>query len=631
MGSSGFEAGRKTENLRFFFANTEPVARGRMPHASAAPRGLQSGAMHPAHPALRSAVALVFVASIGAVYWLDRRPTSTVPHAELGFAFTEVAARAGIQFQHEKVALDPKLANVEPHVAGMGAAVAVADFDSDGWPDLYATTSRFGARNALFQNRRDGTFEDVAAAAGVADVNRPEFGSSMGSLFADIDNDGDPDLLIYKWGYPQLFRNEGDRTFRDITESAGLKRWLNSNGAVFFDYDRDGLLDLYLAGYFRDDLVLWDLKTTRIMQESFEFANNGGHNYLFRNVGGGRFEDVTARAGVDSTRWTLACASADFDDNGWADLYLANDYSSEELFLNQGDGTFRREDEAGLDVGGSKSGMSVALGDFTNEGRVGVYVTNISRSGYLFQGNNLRVNRLGEAGTLDDIAEGQVADCGWSWGAQFADFDNDGWTDLFVANGFISNDPKRDYWYGMSKVAGGLGSLAEDAATWDPIGDRSLSGFERSRVLKNRAGQGFQDVAEQAGVTDLYDGRAVACADLWNRGTVDVVVANQLGPLLVYRNEVAAGRGFVSVELVGSKSNRGAVGASVTVRHSGRPQMQVVTAGTGFCSQNDWRLHFGLGAARAADAVEIRWPSGATETLRDVAAGSWLRIEESSP
>jgi hypothetical protein len=496
--------------------------------------------------------------------------------------------------------------------------------------DVYATTSAHGAPNALFRNRGDGTFEDVAARAGLADLNRDGEGCSMGSVWADVDDDGDADVFVYKWGRSQLFRNEGSLRFRDVTEDAGLGAWRNASAATWLDYDRDGRLDLYVCGYFRDDVDLWHLETTRIMQESFEFARNGGHNRLFRNLGDGRFEDVTERTGCDSTRWTYACVAADFDDDGWPDLYLANDYGPEELFLNRGGERFELQHGVGLDEK-SKSGMCVALGDFTNQGRPAVYVTNISEKGFLFQGNNLRISYLAERGRFLDKGDQStvIADCGWAWGAQFADFDADGWQDLFVANGFISADPEESYWYDMSKVAGGLGGIFEDAAAWPRIGTRSLSGYQRSRVLHNRGGRGATEVGELVGVTDLLDGRAVAVADLANRGRLDVLVANQGGPLLLYRNERGgAGAHWLGIELVGMRGNRDAIGARVVVESGASRQVQFRASFVGFASQNDPRLFFGLGEREAADRVTVRWPSGVEQDLGALAAGRYHRVVE---
>lgn len=562
----------------------------------------------------RGVVAALFVAAVVGAGLLGRRADTAVPAtAELGFRLEESARSAGIDFVHEPPTLDPKLDNIAPHVAGVGASVAVTDFDRDGWSDLYFTSSRFGSPNALYRNRGDGTFEEVGAAAGLAALNREGDGVSMGSVWGDVDNDGFEDVFVYRWGNQRLLRNRGDGTFEDVTERAGLLRWMNSNAAVWLDSDRDGWLDLYVAGYFREEVDFWNLASTRIMQNSFEFATNGGTNRLFRNRGDGTFEEVTERAGVGSTRWTLAVASADFDGDGWPDLYLANDYGPEELFLNRGDGTFELATRAGMSDD-SKSGMSVSLGDVHNRGALDVFVTNISERGYLFQGNNLRINFLREAGEFQNVARGVVADAGWAWGAQFGDLDNDGRLDLFVTNGFISADREKDYWYGMSKVAGAQGAIFEDARNWPAIGEASLSGYERSRLLVRRDGE-FVDVAEAAGVTDRYDGRAVAFADLWNRGVLDVLVANQDGPALLYRNTVVEGRHWIQFRLEGRLSNRSAIGAEVTVEFGDARQRQVVSGGMGFASQNQRRLHFGLGAAEAVERVQIRWPSGIEQTI----------------
>jgi hypothetical protein len=368
----------------------------------------------PAMSTRRFIVTAAFVAALVAVVILNARASGSVARAAETIHLSEVAHASGIDFVHQQATLDPKIANIAPHVGALGACVSVADVNNDGWPDLYFTTSRFGAPNALYLNQKDGTFRDIAADAGVALVNRPGEGVSMGAVWGDYDNDGYEDLLVYKWGYLQLFHNLGNGRFEDVTEQAGLKRWMNSNGAVWFDFDRDGLLDLYVTGYFRSDIDFWHLKSTRIMQQSWEFASNGGKNLLFKNLGNGHFKDVTDSLGVGSTRWTLAAAAADFNDDGWPDLYLANDYGPEELFLNHEGKRFELA-RAGLEDD-SKSGMAVALGDVYNRGRLDAFVTNISERGFLFQGNNLRINFLRELGRFDEVATGVVADAGWAWG-----------------------------------------------------------------------------------------------------------------------------------------------------------------------------------------------------------------------
>lgn len=559
---------------------------------------------------------------------LDRGPSrSAADAAHPGFALRDETAAAGINFVHHRPTFDPKIAGVEPHVAALGASVSVTDFDSDGKPDLYFTNTRFGEPNALYRNKGDGTFEDVAAAAGLADLNRPGDGVSMGAVWGDFDNDGREDVLVYRYGYLALFKNIDGHRFEDITVNAGLRRWVNSNGAIWLDYDRDGLLDLYVTAYFRNDIDLWHLATTKIMHNSFEFATNGGKSLLFHNLGGGKFEDVTDKMGVgSSTRWTLAAASADFNGDGWPDIYRANDYGPEELYLNDHGRRFVLT-TAGLESE-SKSGMSVALGDAFNRGRLDAFITNISERGYLFQNNNLRVNEMPEARRFRNVAEGAIADAGWAWGAQFGDLNNDGANELFVANGFISADRTKNYWYAMSKIAGANGRFFEDAATWPAFGNASLSGYEPSRVYVNRGVAGWVDVAKSVGVTDLYDGRAVALADLSNRGAVDVIVANQNQPAVLYRDYPDSANHWIAFKLVGTRSNRSAIGAEVVLESGDLRQRRIVDGGSGFASQNDRRLHFGLGSREWVDRVVIYWPSGLKQVLPRPLVDSFVTVTE---
>jgi hypothetical protein len=551
--------------------------------------------------------------------------------ARHGFYFEEVSHAAGIDFVHQGPALDRRLDHIMPQVASMGAAVSIADFDRDGWPDLYVTNSGEGSQNALYRNLGDGTFRDVAAELGIADVNQPGTGVSMGTVWGDYDNDGYEDVFLYKWGRPELFHNERGKGFTRVTEPAGLPAWVNANTAVWFDYDSDGLLDLFIGGYYAEDIDLWHLETTRIMPESFEYAKNGGRKYLLHNLGDGSFEDVTARMGIDSRRWALAAAAADLRGTGRPDLFVANDYGVSELYLNEG----QRFREAGEETGvgfAPKSGMNVALGDIFNRGSFAVYVSNISEDGVLIQGNNLWVPQEGTAaGTLEYVnlaRELGVELGGWSFGAQFGDLNNDGALDLYLTNGYVSLDRDRNYWYDFSKVAGGNRAIIADASHWPPMEGRSLSGYQPKRVWVNDGAGKFVDVARMVGVSDTHDGRSVAFVDLWNRGVLDVVVANQRGPLLVYRNTVAPENQWIGFDLEGTASNRSAIGARVALYWNGQQQVQEVSGGSGFCSQNQRRLHFGLGGNPRLEKAEIRWPSGTVQTLEEPATGRVHTIKE---
>jgi enediyne biosynthesis protein E4 len=551
--------------------------------------------------------------------------------ARHGFYLEEVSHAAGIDFVHQGPTLDPKLARIMPEVASMGASVSIVDFDRDGWPDIYVTNSKQGSKNHLYRNMHDGTFKDVAEQMGVADVNRPGTGVSMGAVWGDYDNDGYDDLFLIKWGKPELFHNDRGHGFTRVSDQAGLPPWSNANTAVWFDYDGDGLLDLFVGGYYPEDVDLWHLKTTKMMPDSFEYAKNGGRKYLFHNLGGGRFDEVSAKLGIVSRRWALAAGAADLRGTGHQDLFIANDYGVSELYLNDG----KRFHEAGEQTGvgfAPKSGMNVAFGDIFNQGRYSVYVSNISEDGVLIQGNNLWVPKEGTSANdfkFENLARDLGVELGgWSFGAQFGDLNNDGTLDLFLTNGYVSLDRNRNYWYDFSKIAGGNSAIISDAKDWPAMDGRSLSGYQQKHVWINDGAGKFVDVAQAVGVTDTHDGRAVALADLWNNGALDVVVANQRGPLLVYKNIVAPENKWIEFALEGTKSNRSAIGAQVAVYWNGQEQIQEVSGGCGFAAQNDRRLHFGLGKNPQIEKVVIRWPSGKIQTLSGPAPDMIYKIKE---
>jgi enediyne biosynthesis protein E4 len=552
--------------------------------------------------------------------------------ARYGFCFQEVARAAGIEFTHRVPSLDPQLAHIMPMVASMGAAVSIVDVDRDGWQDIYVANSGEESRNRLYRNRGDGTFEDVAAAMGVADVNQAGTGVSMGAVWGDYDNDGYEDLFLYKWGRPELFRNEQGRRLVRVTADAGLPSWINANTAIWLDYDRDGRLDLFIGGYFAEHVNLWKLETTRIMPDSFEYAKNGGRKYLLRNRGDGSFEDVTEKLGIHSRRWALAATAADLRGTGYPDLFIANDYGVSELYFNDGGTRFR---EVGKQSGvgfAPKSGMNAAVGDVLNQGQFTIYVTNISEEGILLQGNNLWVPKAGTSGEhlqYENLAREMGVELGgWSFGAQFGDLNNDGSLDLYLTNGFVSADRDRSYWYDFSKVAGGNTAIISDAQNWPPMEGRSLSGYQQKRVWINDGTGQFFDVAQAVGITDTYDGRAVALADLWNRGALDAVVVNQQGPLLLYKNAVVPDHAWIAFDLEGRDSNRSAIGAQVRLFWNGHEHVQEVSGGSGFGAQNQRRVHFGLGKEPHIEKVMIRWPSGKVQTLTAPQIGQLHQVKE---
>ncbi|HEX4031046.1 MAG TPA: CRTAC1 family protein [Terracidiphilus sp.] len=557
-------------------------------------------------------------------------PDAQASLARYGFALREVSHAAGIDFVHQAPTLDPKLDGIMPEVASMGASVSIVDYNRDGWPDIYVTNSAIGSSNHLYRNNHDGTFTDVAEQMGIANVNQAGTGVSMGAVWGDYDNDGYEDLFLIKWGRPELFHNDQGHGFTRVSQQAGLPPWINANTAVWFDYDRDGKLDLFVGGYYPEDVNLWHLRNTHMMPNSFEYADNGGRKYLFHNLGNGRFEEVSAKVGINSRRWALACAAADLRGTGYPDLFVANDYGISELYLND-DGHFH---EAGKETGvgfAPKSGMNVSFGDIFDQGKLSIYVSNISEEGVLIQGNNLWVPQGGSTLKYDNLARDLGVELGgWSFGAQFGDLNNDGNLDLYLVNGYISLDRQRSYWYDFAKVAGGNSSIIGDAANWPAFNGRSLSGYQQKRLWLNDGEGRFIDVAQAVGATDTYDGRSVALADLWNTGALDVIVANERGPLLVYRNTVAPGNDWIEFSLEGTKSNRSAIGTQITLYWDGKEQLQQVSGGDGFASQNDRRVHFGLGKHPQIDKAMIRWPSGTIQTLDHLAPNRLYTVKEPS-
>jgi enediyne biosynthesis protein E4 len=532
-----------------------------------------------------------------------------------GFYLEPVDNRSlGIDFRHLCPELDPKLNNIAPQIASMGAAVSIVDFDNDGWNDIYFTNSRTGSLNALYRNLHNGKFENVAPQMGLADVNQKGTGVSMGAVWGDFDNDGFEDLFLYKWGKPELFHNVGGKGFVNVTEGSGLPAWVNANCAIWVDFDNDGVLDLFLGGYYDEHIDLSHITTTKIMPESFRYANNGGRKYLFKGLGNGKFKDVTAEYGLTSTKWVLAAGAADLNGDGFPELYVADDYNVDELYINEkGQHFAERGKQAGIG-NVPKSGMSVSFGDINNDGALGIYTTNITEPGVLIQGNNYwqpKNTGSGVAPFFVNLAQlSGIENAGWSYGAQFGDLNNDGFMDLYAANGFISGKKGTSYWYDYSKVTGGNSNIIGDAANWPDMQGKSQSGYQQNKVWLNNSNGLFEDVSGKVCPYITFDSRAVAMADLWNRGVLDVVVANQNNVPLIYRNHSQNNNHWIAIDLHGTVSNASAIGAKVELYWDGKKQMQIVSGGIGFSAQNQHRVHFGIGKSTTVDRVIIYWPSG---------------------
>jgi hypothetical protein len=589
-------------------------------------------------------VSVFFVGLLGAAAWLNIRHEQVDdgdPLERYGFFLKEVSRDVGINFRHESPKLDSRLDHIMPIIASMGAGVSVVDFDRSDRLSIYVVNSAIGSKNHLYRNKGDGTFEDVAEQMGIADLNKEGTGVCMGAVWGDFDNDGYEDLLVYKWGKCELYHNDKGKGFTLVKDS-GLPAWANINSAIWLDYNGDGKLDLFLAGYWDENIDLWNLSSTKIMPESFEFANNGGRKYLLRGDGTGKFKDVTDEAGIKSRRWTLGVAAGNLCGGKYPDLFLANDYGVSEVLANI-DGEKFVEVGKNCDVGKhAKSGMNASFGDVFNSGRFAVYVSNITEGNNLNQGNNLWVPRKGTTGLdlkFDNLAGSLGVENGsWSWGVQFADLNNDGLLDLYLTNGYISTAKGKDeYWYDYSKITGALKEIIIDAKNWPPMNGRSLGGDEHKCLWWNKGGK-FVDIARAVGVSDTYDGRAVVIGDFSNHGMLDVVVANQNGPLLFYRNKVAPDNQWVQFELEGDgvHSNRSAIGAQLRLYWTNagsdqkHQQLQQVSGGNGYASQNMRRLHFGLGKDAVVEKAEIVWPSGETQTIETPEVGKLHKIKESS-
>lgn len=553
--------------------------------------------------------------------------------AQHGFYLQEVSSKIGVHFIHKPPQLDPILDPIMKQMAPFGASVAIADFNSDGWLDIYLTNSCKGTENALYKNMRDGTFKNVAAEMGVAKLNTTKNGVSMGAVWGDYDNDGYPDLFVYRWGIPVLFHNNHGKGFTKVSQGkTDFPDWVNANTAIWFDYNDDGYLDLFLGGFYRPNIDLWHLETTKIMPNSFQFSNNGGRNYLFHNNGDGTFTEVAHKVGLTSHGWTLAAGAVDLNDDGYPELVVINDYGVDQLFINEHGKYFHNIGKRSGIGATSESGMSVSFGDVLNQGKLAMYISNISQPGVLVQGNDLWVPSTGKNEvelSYRNVAQTmEVMFGGWSWSAQFGDLNNDGFLDLYVANGYISGEKRSSYWYDYSLVTSGNRYIIEDTKNWPALNGRSLAGYQQNRIWLNDGAGHFYNVVDAVGDTLRLDSRAVAFADLWNRGVLDVIVANQGGPVQVFKNTVAKNHHWIQFLLIGSESNRSAIGAQVILYWNDQRQKQVVTAGIGFSSESQRRVHFGLGKSERVQKAVIYWPSGEKQVIKSPEVDNLHTIEE---
>jgi tetratricopeptide (TPR) repeat protein len=586
--------------------------------------------------------------------------------------FTEVtqaalAANASFRQQLSR-GLDSWLANLDGALlpGGMGHhGVSVGDADGDGRDDLYVAQPS-GLPNRLYRNQGDGTFADVTEAAGVGVLD-----STSQSLFADVDNDGDQDLLLVTRTGLLLFTNDGKGRFTAVKDAFRFRGALRGSptSVAMADYDRDGFLDVYLCTYAYFIGASEDKAGT---PTPYHDAQNGPPNVLLRNDGHGRFVDATAEAGLDehNDRFSFAAAWADYDEDGWPDLLVANDFGRKNLYHNEGlkNGRVTFKDvaqRAGVEDHGA--GMSATFLDYDNDGRLDIYTGNMWTAAGLrvtaepgfkpdapaairdlykrhARGNSLFRNR-GD-GTFEDVSLAAGASMGrWAWSSDAIDFDNDGFEDLYVVNGMFTRDPGEEgpdldsfFWRQVtarSPLDARRGTAFDDAwrATNRQLAENaSQAQHERNVFLRNDGHGGFMDVSGSVGLDLDQDGRSFAVLDLDGDGDSDLVVMAARGApqLRVFRNDLGDKSASLAVRLVGTKGSRDAVGARVTVVTDAFRQTKIVQAGSGFISQHSKELIFGLAQSRRISRVEVQWPSGGLQTFTDVPLDHRILVEEGS-
>jgi hypothetical protein len=516
-----------------------------------------------------------------------------------GFRLVDATAAAGLTFRHNNGADGRKLL---PETLGSGCAFL--DYDADGWQDVLLVSgmdwpghTRQRSTLRLYRNNRNGTFTDVTRAAGL-DVEL----YGMGVAAGDFNNDGFPDIFVTCVGQNRLFRNTGKGTFVDATRASGLGgRQAFSTSAMWVDIDRDGFLDLFVCNYVRwsaehDVFCSLDGK-----QKSYctPEAYRGETCWLFRNRGNGTFEDVTATCGIfDSSSKSLGVALIDHDQDGWPDLFVANDTQPNKLYRNLRNGTFRDVGlEAGVALsedGKARAGMGIDVADFDNAGRPGVAITN-------FEGEMIGLYLWQQPGRYEDIAiragVGGPSRNRLGFGCVFADLDLDGTLDLVVVNGHIDDT--------VRNITGNVGHA------------------QPPQLFLNQGNRTFRDVTALAGpgFAEPRVGRGLACGDFDGDGDVDLLMTTNNGPAVLFRNDVATGHRSVRFRLVGTTSNRDAIGAAVRVFHGGTSQLRIVRSGSSYLSQSELPVTFGAGRRDRIDRVVISWPNGGTQEFKDVHTG----------
>jgi enediyne biosynthesis protein E4 len=520
-------------------------------------------------------------------------------------AFTDVTAAAGIRFKHENGAFGKKYL---PET--MGSGCAFVDVDGDGWQDIvFVQSSAWPGRAktrstlALYRNNQNGTFTDVTAASGLA---VEMYG--MGVAAADFDNDGDADVYITGLGSSRLFRNEGRGRFADVTARAGVGDPGFSTGALWFDYNRDGKLDLFVARY-----VHWSVETDlhctldgRTKSYCTPESYKGQSPSLYRNRGDGTFEDVTRNAGLfDAGNKMLGVALIDFDNDGWLDVFGANDTQPNRLYRNKGDGTFTDVGVmAGVafnEAGVARAGMGVDAADYDGSGRQSLIIGNFSNEMMALYANDGKGLFIDEAPAS---AIGRASLLRLTFACFFVDLDLDGRLDIFAANGHV----------------------ADDIARVQP----TITYAQPPHLFRNLGGKKFEDVSTRAGAafSKAAVARGAAYGDYDGDGDPDLLITENNGPARLLRNDGGANH-RVRITLMGTSSNRDAIGARVRLlRDQGPPLSQMVKTGSSYLSQSELPLTFGLGPGGKATAVEITWPNGTSERVAGVAAGQSIVIQE---